>query len=87
MISQVKQAERTQNQLSLAERLVTALQRENVRWAESMNKLSADKATMAGDVLLTAAFITYCGPFNQKYRQKLIEELWSPDILQTPNKC
>lgn len=44
----------------LAERLVSALQRENVRWAESMTQLREHKATLPGDMLLTAAFIAYC---------------------------
>lgn len=57
--SQVKQAERTAEQLMLAERLVGALQRENVRWAESMKTLKDQKATLPGDMLLTAAFIAY----------------------------
>ena len=67
----------------LAERLVGALQRENVRyivlsnlflhifvplmsqsltcirWAESMKTLRDQKATLPGDMVLTAAFIAY----------------------------
>lgn len=55
----MKQAEKTAEQLMLAERLVGALQRENVRWAESMKSLRDQKATLPGDMVLTAAFIAY----------------------------
>lgn len=33
---------------------------------------------MSGDVLLTAAFISYAGSFSKKYRRELLENLWMP---------
>lgn len=33
---------------------------------------------MCGDVLLTAAFVSYVGSFPKLYRQELIQRLWLP---------
>jgi dynein heavy chain len=36
------------------------------------------EATLCGDVLLTAAFISYAGSFSKKYRRELLDNLWMP---------
>lgn len=53
-------------------------QSENVRWAHSVAQYSEQEETLSGDVLLTAAFISYAGSFSKKYRRELLENLWMP---------
>lgn len=65
-------------------------QSENVRWAHSVAEYHEQEETLSGDVLLTAAFISYAGSFSKKYRRELLDNLWMPflrsqkvTILQT----
>lgn len=51
---------------------------ENVRWAHSVAQYREQEETLSGDVLLTAAFISYAGSFSKKYRRELLENLWMP---------
>lgn len=53
-------------------------QSENVRWAHSVAQYREQEETLSGDVLLTAAFISYAGSFSKKYRRELLENLWMP---------
>ena len=67
---------------SLANRLTNALADENVRWAASIETLTAEQDMLVGDVLLAAAFISYIGPFTKRYRDILMAETWMP-FLET----
>lgn len=53
-------------------------QSENVRWTHSLAQYHEQEETLSGDVLLTAAFISYAGSFSKKYRRELLENLWMP---------
>nr|XP_054595116.1 dynein axonemal heavy chain 11 [Nothobranchius furzeri] len=68
----------TNKTIELANRLVKGLESENVRWAHSVAQYHDQEATLCGDVLLTAAFISYAGSFSKKYRRELLENLWMP---------
>lgn len=58
--------------------VVCDFQSENVRWAHSVAEYRQQEETLSGDVLLTAAFISYAGSFSKKYRRELVENLWMP---------
>lgn len=49
-----------------------------MRWAHSLAQFHEQEKTLSGDVLLTAAFISYAGSFSKKYRRELLENLWMP---------
>lgn len=49
-----------------------------MRWAHSVAQYREQEETLSGDVLLTAAFISYAGSFSKKYRRELLENLWMP---------
>ncbi|XP_042563212.1 dynein axonemal heavy chain 11-like [Clupea harengus] len=68
----------TNKTIELANRLVKGLESENVRWAHSVAQYHEQEETLCGDVLLTAAFISYAGSFSKKYRHELLENLWRP---------
>ena len=60
--------------LSLARRLVNALGSEKDRWGSSIVSLDAQIKVVVGDVLISAAFISYCGPFTKPFRIFLMKE-------------
>lgn len=37
---------------------------------------------MIGDALVSAAFVSYIGPFNATFRGQLWREAWLPDIAE-----
>ena len=57
-------------------RLVGGLVSEKVRWAESVQKFKEEEKTLAGDVLLTASYLSYVGCFGRSYRIDLLEQQW-----------
>lgn len=69
----IEESERCQKKLSLANRLIRALASEGERWAASLQTMKRDYSALTGDMLLAAAFVSYAGPFTNKYRQKLIQ--------------
>uniref|UniRef100_A0A4W6EVU6 Dynein axonemal heavy chain 11 n=1 Tax=Lates calcarifer TaxID=8187 RepID=A0A4W6EVU6_LATCA len=73
-----EEVNRTNKTIELANRLVKGLESENVRWAHSVAQYHEQEETLSGDVLLTAAFISYSGSFSKKYRRELLDNLWMP---------
>ncbi|KAM6422508.1 LOW QUALITY PROTEIN: dynein axonemal heavy chain 11 [Rhynochetos jubatus] len=55
-----------------------ALQSENMHWSQSTGNLKAQKETLCSDILLTAAFVSYFGPFTKQHRQEPMEHFWIP---------
>lgn len=73
-------ADKCRQELSLAERLVNGLGGEKLRWGENVKQLKIDANTVVGDSLLSAAFVSYIGPFSAGLRQQLWIHTWLPDI-------
>lgn len=73
---------RGEKKLNLAQRLTNALASENVRWAENIEIMTADKELLIGDVLLASAFISYVGPFTKTFRDKLINNSFTPFLVK-----
>ena len=69
------------DRLDLANRLMGGLTDEGKRWEVSVKGLEEKARTLVGDVLLAAAFVSYIGCFNQKFRVDLWREKWLPDML------
>lgn len=61
----------TVTRLKNAESLTYLLKEEGERWAETITKYESESVTIAGDVFLSVASISYCGPFTGVYRQEL----------------
>ena len=70
----INEAERCARRLNLAQRLISALGSENERWAQSIVVLDGNIKVIVGDVLLAAAFISYAGPFNKSFREKMMKD-------------
>jgi len=74
-------ATRCKDKLALAERLVGGLADENQRWSLRVKHLEEQMSTLVGDVLLSAAFVSYVGAFNAKFRTELWNNVWVKDIV------
>ena len=78
--------ERGQRKLDLAQRLTNALASENVRWADNIVTMEADKELLTGDVLLASAFISYVGPFTKVFRDRLMANTFTPFLKENFRK-
>ena len=76
------EAQQLKDSLDLANRLVNGLADENKRWKENVVLFKQNKLTMIGDALVSAAFVSYIGPFNSNYRSYLWKDQWIPDSLE-----
>ena len=68
------EAARCERRLSLANRLVSALGSEKGRWNDAIVQFGEDQKVVHGDVLLASSFVSYVGPFNKSFRDKIMEE-------------
>ena len=44
----------------------------------SVEKFREEEKTLAGDVLLTSAYLSYVGCFSRNYRVQLFQDKWMP---------
>ena len=66
------QYEDCNNKLERAEKLMSGLGGEQVRWTEISESLGPKYNKLLGDVLLSAGVIAYLGPFTIPYRREVI---------------
>jgi dynein heavy chain len=66
----------------MANRLVNGLADENIRWEGNVKTFGVEKMTMIGDALVSAAFVSYIGPFSSDFRFDLWRETWLQDVAQ-----
>ena len=62
------EAQELLDQLGLANRLTGGLADENKRWNVNVLTMKDERTTMIGDALISAAFVSYIGPFNYIFR-------------------
>ena len=65
------EAQALQDQLNLANRLVNGLADENARWKQNVIDYKNERVSMVGDALVSAAFVSYIGPFSYLFRAEL----------------
>ncbi|CAL6017562.1 Outer-arm_dynein gamma [Hexamita inflata] len=76
-----EKADKTAARLNAAASLIKGLSGERKRWGEQLKEIDQSILNLVGDVSLAAAFLSYCGPFNQQYRDLLIHSVWMKDIM------
>jgi len=74
------EAEGLKSQLNMANRLVDGLKDEKIRWTENVVTYKNESLTMIGNALVSAAFVSYIGPFNAPFRNRLWRNTWIPDM-------
>ncbi|KAM4581026.1 dynein axonemal heavy chain 11 [Odontesthes bonariensis] len=77
-ISCQEEVTRTTQTIELANRLVKGLVSERERWSQAIVQYENQQKTLCGDVLLTAAFVSYLGYFTSQYRAELFNNAWIP---------
>lgn len=72
--------ESLEGKLERAEKLVTGLAGERSRWEKTIGECEDAAARLPGDVVVAAAFMSYAGPFPSEYRDKLVKDVWLPQV-------
>ena len=60
--------------LGRAEKLIGGLKDEKIRWAESVTAFDSELVNIVGDVLVSAGFVAYLGPFTGEFRAALVSQ-------------
>jgi len=68
-----QEAENLENKLDRADKLVSGLSGERVRWEASIGTFDKLMYNLVGDALVAAAFLSYAGPFDTVYRDSLVK--------------
>ncbi|KAF2861004.1 hypothetical protein K470DRAFT_257348 [Piedraia hortae CBS 480.64] len=71
-----------QSKVDRSMRLLNSLSSERGRWEESSKTFEAQMDTLVGQVFLAAAFLAYCGLYDQQYRRAMLED-WSFHLSQS----
>ncbi|GIM07381.1 hypothetical protein Vretimale_11536 [Volvox reticuliferus] len=69
-----------EGKLERAEKLVTGLAGERVRWEATIAEYEQSMSYLPGDVVVAAAFMSYAGPFPSEYRDELVKHTWLPQV-------
>uniref|UniRef100_A0A672FP66 Dynein axonemal heavy chain 2 n=1 Tax=Salarias fasciatus TaxID=181472 RepID=A0A672FP66_SALFA len=76
-------SEEMEVKLDRADKLVTGLAGERIRWEERVTGLEENMGYLVGDCLLAASFLSYMGPFLSNYREQLLAT-WMKEDLEIP---
>uniref|UniRef100_A0A3P8VN13 Dynein axonemal heavy chain 2 n=1 Tax=Cynoglossus semilaevis TaxID=244447 RepID=A0A3P8VN13_CYNSE len=81
-----KKSEEMEVKLDRADKLVTGLAGERVRWEERAAGLEENMGYLVGDCLLAASFLSYMGPFLSNYRDELLS-IWMNEVKNFEIPC
>ncbi|KAJ1421934.1 putative axonemal dynein gamma heavy chain, partial [Ochromonadaceae sp. CCMP2298] len=73
-------AKNTRKRMEQATSLITGLAGERIRWNNDREEFANIKMQLIGDVALACAFVAYCGPFNQDFREYLVHHKLTFDL-------
>ena len=71
----------TELQLERADKLVSGLAGEAVRWKEAEARLAIDLVNLVGNILIAAGYVSYVGPFTATFRKSLIDR-WMKKAIE-----
>jgi len=61
--------------------LIGGLSGEQARWGVDAERMVDTKHKLVGDCAVAAAFVSYCGPFNQEFRAYMLKDKFTADCL------
>ncbi len=73
-------ADLTRKRMTAANALINGLSGERTRWTAQSEEFAETIRRLSGDVVIAAAFMSYCGPYNQAFRQQLMTEVWATNL-------
>jgi len=76
-----EEAEIMERRLVAADKLISGLASEKIRWTEDLDDLKQQRHRLLGDCLLGAAFLSYLGAFSWDFRNDLLRKEWETDIV------
>jgi dynein heavy chain len=79
-------AEQTKNRLIRADKLTLGLSAEGIRWKETLTGLTQTELDVIGASFLSAASVSYIGPFTGEYRNDLVDS-WKAKMLELGMPC
>ncbi|XP_069353306.1 dynein axonemal heavy chain 10 isoform X2 [Eulemur rufifrons] len=77
-----EEAEIMERRLIAADKLISGLGSENVRWLHDLDELLHRRVKLLGDCVLCAAFLSYQGAFTWEFRREMVNGIWQRDILE-----
>jgi dynein heavy chain len=76
-----RQQDNSKKKLVRAEKLLSGLADERIRWKQTEEDLNLKLHNLIGNMLMTSAIISYLGPFTAPFRKKLMKK-WDELIRQ-----
>ncbi|CRH00097.1 dynein heavy chain, putative [Plasmodium relictum] len=80
----ILEEKKLKTKLELSIRLIDALSSEQITWSNQYESLKKKKKTILTDILLSSTFVTFCGGFTKKYRNKIMTKC--VDTLKKKNE-
>ncbi|XP_061673976.1 dynein axonemal heavy chain 10-like [Syngnathoides biaculeatus] len=77
-----EEAELMERRLIAADKLISGLSSENVRWTHDLEELKQRRVRLLGDCLLSAAFLSYEGAFSWDFRNEMVYQTWVEDVQE-----
>lgn len=68
--------------LKAADKLISGLSSEQIRWTQDLNQLYLDRERLVGNCLLCASFLAYCGAFTYEFRKEMVYVDWQTDLVR-----
>jgi dynein heavy chain len=73
-------AEIMERRLVAADKLISGLSSEKIRWGKDLEMLKEQRIQLLGDCLLISGFLSYTGAFNWELRTEMIYKRWLEDL-------
>jgi dynein heavy chain len=73
-------AELMERRLIAADKLISGLGSERIRWAKDLESLKEQRVQLLGDCLLISGFMSYTGAFNWELRTEMVYKVWYNDL-------
>jgi len=82
MVELQQTAEELRTKLERAEALISGLAGEQTRWEQSLVTFNQQQENLYGDCIISAAFMSYAGPFGSAYRDELVSSEWLKPVQE-----